>query len=1130
MSTPSLPDQAARDAIAADLASTLFVEAGAGSGKTRSLVGRILALVADGVPVDAVAAITFTEKAAGELRHRLRAELVEAHRRAGDAATADRYAAALAGLDGAAICTLHAFAQRLLTEHPIEAALPPGVEVMDELSSQLDLTERWRRFLGELLERPDLARVLLLANAVGIDHQRHLSQVARQLEDNWDLLDHPFWSDAADPVIDLAGLLDHYRTLAAARHAATGEDALTARLDLLDAHVADLESCLGELERCVDADERIDREIDVINALGAGPSLATQQGTPYVSLGSKKNWDVALKAELLADMGVAAERRAEIERTVVDACVRRLAVEVAAFVRQGVAERRRAGRLRFHDLLVLARQLLRDPGHGPAVRAAARRRYQRLLLDEFQDTDPIQVELAVVLATPETDIADRHWSELPIEPGRLFFVGDPKQSIYRFRRADIATYLSVRDALGGDRTLQLQCNFRSSPDICTWVNGVFERLIVAEPDAQPAYVPLLAVRPSPPSGPGVAVVGADEHPKGTSAADLRAAEAASVAGAVARAIAESWAVADEAADGGWRPCRLGDICILLPARTSLGALEQALEDAGIPARAETTSLVYATPEVRELLLVARAVDDPTDELTVVAALRSSAFGCGDDDLVRWRQRGGGFDHQRLGPAAADEVDDPVADGLRWLARAHQDRWWHTPGELLERIIRDRRLLELAVVEGRHRDVWRRLRFVVDQARAWTDITGGTVRAFLDWARLQGVESARVAETVVPETDHDAVRIMTIHAAKGLQFPITIVSGCTTDLASPERGVRVSFQRDGTPAIRLSASATTTDFDEHRALDEQLDRHERLRLLYVACTRAQDHLVVSCHRPAGSTKVTFARLLRESMDDAGLSVHHLGPSGPVHALPVAPSIGLPALADRPSWQAERTAALDAASRPSTVAATTLARELAPAADPGLDKDPRNLELPPWLKGRYGTAVGRAVHGALQVVDLATGAGLADVVAAQAAAEGVLGQEALIEDLCRSALQSEVVRQATRSPHWRELFVAAPVGGRLLEGYVDLCYRGPEGLVIVDYKTDAPDTDAELMYKVQRYGIQLAAYAEAVALASGEAVERAVLVFCRRGPALCHDLADLDQLRSSVRASLPAVVGGGEAVVE
>jgi ATP-dependent helicase/nuclease subunit A len=225
---------------------------------------------------------------------------------------------------------------------------------------------------------------------------------------------------------------------------------------------------------------------------------------------------------------------------------------------------------------------------------------------------------------------------------------------------------------------------------------------------------------------------------------------------------------------------------------------------------------------------------------------------------------------------------------------------------------------------------------------------------------------------------------------------------------------------------------------------------------------------------------------------------------------------------------RHAALTRAGRRSAIAATRLSDELTGAAladvtdDPGLDKQPVNVELPPWQRGRYGTSIGRAVHGVLQFCDLATGHDIDNLARAQCAAEGVLGLDAQVAALARSALHAPIVRTAVDgADHWRELFVAAPVGDRVLEGYVDLLVRTPAGLVIVDYKTDRWSGAVQTAERVGRYRLQLAAYGAALETAIGEPVVGGVLVHCVAGrPAEQIEPDDwsgaLDEVRAAVAA--------------
>jgi ATP-dependent helicase/nuclease subunit A len=294
--------------------------------------------------------------------------------------------------------------------------------------------------------------------------------------------------------------------------------------------------------------------------------------------------------------------------------------------------------------------------------------------------------------------------------------------------------------------------------------------------------------------------------------------------------------------------------------------------------------------------------------------------------------------------------------------------------------------------------------------------------------------------------------------------------------------------------------------------------ERRRLLYVATTRAQDHLVVSLHRDDRSP-TTSAAVLAAASEGAGHSVF----AGHQHVLPSASAtaVELP-WADEQEWAAARDAAMARASTSSVLSATTLAKRFAPerADDAAMLKDAVDLDLPPWQRGRYGTAIGRAVHAVLQHADLVGGRDIDSLAASQAAAEGVLGMEATIARLARSALATDIVASGVRHEHWRELFVATSFGSTIVEGYIDLLVRHPSrGLVVVDYKTDQLQDGADRHRRVQRYGVQLAAYGIALEQLLGEPVAAGVLVMCSpHGPAQEVEIDDWDAVRAGLRASL------------
>lgn len=1063
-----------RRAVEQALDETLFVEAGAGSGKTSCLVNRFVALVESGIPADRIAAITYTTKAANELVERIRAGLEKRSRE--DSALC---LVSLSLLDSSAICTVHSFAQRILNEHPIEAGLPPRVNVIDEMAANIAFEARWEEYVDHLLGDPDMEQPvrLFLASGGAVDK---LHAVAVKFNDNWDLVaEHVRHARTPIPALDVSAILSELAVIGELAEQCTSD------ADKLFLHITGPVREFGQLlSHAVDDDNKLE---------------LLHKAKLKLRYGQAANWpEVAVAAvrDRLINLQTACEVLASRFQ---DLALQALASSLAKFTLDGAEKRRRAGDLEFHDLLVFARALLRDHIHGPAVRAALADRYQRLLIDEFQDSDPIQVELAVLIGSDDPDAGNKDWRTVVPRPGHLFFVGDPKQAIYRFRRADIATFLDTREFVVGQAETLIH-NYRTSEMILNWVNATFRELIQEAHGSQPAYTEVLAVRDNPASGPAMSFIG-NTHEGRPRSAKLQEAEARDVAGAIRLAVRDQWLVSERQPDNSdhWRPARWSDIAILVPSRTSLEELLPALESAEVPYRVETSTLVYGTHEVRDLMQIARAADDVADSLAIVAALRTPAFACGDDDLLIWKQRfGGGWDYLVPPPPQAPE-DHPVAVGLRRLRVLHEQRVWKSPSETLDSILREGRFFELGTTVRRPRDMWRRLRFVLDQCRAWEEAGGVTLRQYLRWITGQSVEGERAKETVLPETDDDAVRILTIHGSKGLEFPMVVMSGLTGKLVVEPRGVEVRFPDTEGWAIKISKDFATAAFEETTAVEEQRDRDERIRLLYVATTRARDHLVVSIHR---REEPRPAETSAQVLYDAGWHPELVelldvaGEQPAPHFTPERPSYqeDLPTVED---WRRAHEAALETASKPIAISATALAQE-------GWAEryEDEGIRLTRPRGAGDGAAIGSAVHGVMQTIDLSTGRNLAERCVLQASAEGVSDRARLVEELCRSALQSDVIQRASQARHWREVYVGIPDGDRVLEGFVDLLYEDGDGVSIVDFKTDSWKDVSELDAKVQRYRGQMHAYSRAVRESIGKPVNDATLLFLRREGAVAR----------------------------
>ena len=1002
MTDPS--DQPARNAIVERLDENMVVEAGAGTGKTRSLVDRVVALIATGrASIGGVAAITFTDAAAAELRSRIGETLEIVSSDSGrEPAERERCKHAVDDLDQASIQTLHSFAGSLLRERPLEAGLPPGFNVRDEIEAEVAFEKKWSEWLDTTLDDPEAQELLRPALEEGMT-LRHIREIAVSFHRNYDLL-----ADASfAPPLEQSG---------------EGE-----------------------------------REAVLLPVL-----------------------------ELL----------------------RRFALDYAD-------ERKSDGEVEFQDLLVLARDLLRD---SIPARDHFRERYSHILIDEVQDTDPLQAELAMFLAedvsgSAESSVRPNDWRNVRPARGKLFIVGDAKQSIYRFRRADIRQVKLLQNLVGGSNAL-LTRNFRSLPPVIDWVNHVFAQWMT-ESEGQAGYSPL-AAGPSDGDPPPVRYMGGTI---GGNIGDVRRQEADAIASSISTSIEDGWEVRSERDSTETRPARYQDVCVLMPSRLGLDALEYAFETAGIPYRLDSAGLIYESQEARDLLNCLSAIDDPTDQVSVVAALRSPALACSDADLLEFVEAGGQFDYL----AEDDAPAGYASDALAVLRDFHERRSWTSPAALIEEFVRERRFMELALNERQWRGRWMRYRFLIDRARAFASSGETSLRAYLAWTSRQREEQARARETAVPESDEDAVRVMTVHGAKGLEFPVLVLAGLNS--APTHRPGVVLFDREcGRAEVKVGSgdsSFRTKGYAKLAELDKKREEEEDVRLMYVAATRARDHLIVSLYRNSRG-KNSPAAGMEEFMEGAD---HLWEPFDPPTAVD-RPSPKSPAAigtsdsdtpAARQQWVKERNTVYAARSRPVSAAATRLAQEA---------KDEQDIPDEPWRRGRAGTSIGRAVHAVLQVVDMHTGIGLEDIAKAQAAAEGVPGRADDIARLVRRALDSPIVKRALDSGRWwRETPVAGPVGDGIVEGFIDLLFEEEDGFVIVDYKTDALGTEDEIERAMARYRLQGGGYALALSRATGATVKEMSFLFLEQSREVTVE--DLSRAVSDAEEAALALFSGSVA---
>jgi ATP-dependent helicase/nuclease subunit A len=509
--------------------------------------------------------------------------------------------------------------------------------------------------------------------------------------------------------------------------------------------------------------------------------------------------------------------------------------------------KRRAGRLDFLDLLLVARNLVRD---NPAVRAELQSRFTHIFVDEFQDTDPLQAEILALLSS--ADPGETNWLKVKPIDGKLFIVGDPKQSIYRFRRADVSLYQGVKQLLlmHGAQLEHLTVSFRATPAIQAMVNAAFAPLMSEESGTQPAYAPLTPYRAEPSTQPSIVVLPVPE-PYGDFGRVVNFRIDQSIPEAIAAyarwLVHESgWTVTEREAPDVRVPIRPRHICILFRRMNSFGRdvtrpYLRALEARHLPHVLVKGGSFNEREEVIALRNLLGAIERPDDELTVFAALHGPVFALSDAALLEFRMTLGSLHPFRKLP---DDIPDSLKEvkcALEVIKNLHRGRNRRPIAETIAKLLAETRAHAGFAIWPTGEQALANIMRIMDQARRY-EARGGTTsfRAFVDELEARA-ERDEASETPIVEEGTEGVRIMTVHRAKGLEFPIVILADITCN------ETRADASRYIEPASKLAAmelaGCAPRELQEHRAKEHQRDQEEAIRLLYVAATRARDLIVV-----------------------------------------------------------------------------------------------------------------------------------------------------------------------------------------------------------------------------------------------------------------------------------------------
>ncbi|MCY3963910.1 MAG: UvrD-helicase domain-containing protein [Acidobacteria bacterium] len=862
------PDEASRRRIREALDESQLVEAAAGTGKTTVLVERLVAILEEGRgTVEGLAAVTFTRKAAGELKLRLRqaldARLLQLRGIGAESERQERLEKAISRLEQAAIGTIHSLCADMLRERPVEAGVDPGFGELAEDEAPRLFARSFGRWIEEELEamRPGLRREL--ARLMVGRWSPNQSALERLRDAAWRLVDwRDFGAGWQRPEFDreatLRELSDRVERLAALVLHGRKSDPL--RRGLLP---------VVELSNWIVRTGQLGAASPGLN--GAGPAAGREAFLDQLE---------ARLVELLRDLsGFRSPRKGRggfaegVGRDQVFGLWRRLAERLREFERHanadlaallkdelsGAVERYEEaktllGKLDFHDLLIKARDLLR---HDRGVRRHLQARYTHLFIDEFQDTDPLQAEILLLLAADDPDQDD--WRRVTPAPGKLFLVGDPKQSIYRFRRADVVLYQEVKERLAarGVQVLHLTTSFRSVAPIQRLVNAAFAPLMTGDKTAGSAdYIPLGEHREAIPGQPQVVVL-PPPKPYGyrnVTQKNIEACQPYATVEFVRWLIEESgWKVEvpDPANPGRLRriPVEARHVCLLFRRflswnRDTARDYVRGLEAFGIPHLLIGARSFHEREEVEALRSALTAVEWPDDRLSVYATLRGSLFAFDDDLLLRFKTRYGNW-HPLYSPRKVREDGEPppefasLVDVLDFLGTLHRRRNYRPIVNTVQEILAKPRAQAAMALRPAGNQVLGNAQRVCDLARRY-EVAGG--RSFRGFVEQLDDEAERIGSTQAPvvEEDADGVRVMTVHTAKGLEFPVVILADMTAKLSrGAERTMRAD---DGLCATKLLGLAPQELLDA-ADVEDRREEAEGVRVAYVAATRARDLLVV-----------------------------------------------------------------------------------------------------------------------------------------------------------------------------------------------------------------------------------------------------------------------------------------------
>jgi len=1094
----------------------IVVRAGAGSGKTTVLVERMVALVRSGTKVRTLAAITFTRKAAGEMRGRFFASLMAANhaitealdevRSAGEIECVEaltlelrRVEIALASIEDVFIDTIHAFCAKLLRERPFLAGLGPDFRLIDDREERRLRRRFWNIYLSKTLG--EKSEWLEKFDALGFmpedafdyfgDRCGFSELVAPHVENK-----EPDLRDAASRVAD------YLEEIAKKMPFEEPVDGISRQIfngrRFVRVHGLESNANRAEFLEGMGALVRSD------GSLGEGVvkvmSWSRTRSDPVRIFADALKGKVSDGETIasIADFVMAVVRPALTEWR------RFLYAQIEAFVYPAVQDygdfRVQRGRLTFDDLLRICVHILKE---SPAARSFFSEKYSRILVDEFQDTDPLQAEALFLLSS--SDINERDWRACRPRPGSLFIVGDDKQSIYRFRHADIRVFeesCRLIEACGG-HMFTLQSNFRSEFQLCEWNNAALALLFDAEEAPyQASFEKLVSPNSDTSDRPCVLQLITEKVPRDRAILIARI-EAAQIAGVIRAAVdgksvptrtattGSETSVSNDAFEIKDSPYSFGDFMILVRYAKRMSVYSSALESAGIPYVMAGGKSLHKTSVLPALIDLIDAAYNTNDQTARIAFLRGPFAGIADDALYHYVQGGGQFSGPFKEPTGLPEpTATAFGDATRTLQLTRDAFTKWPPSQALEYILCERGLLAGAALGTAGSSQAGALFRLLSMIRTWESDGSGWIETRAELEHLLRGEIEAEGMTLETGTGN-AVQLLNVHQAKGLEARVVFLADPLPGTNRQE--VKAHVDRTGESPIlylpvrkRLAFGskrlAEPSGWHETLKIEERFDAAEKNRLLYVAATRAKELLIVSRYTgkdDAGVWQPLYRWLNRMP------ELLHVSGDGDVQR--TEGSLGAEQWQERLVQARSR---IDRAAEPSY-----RRRAVSQLSDIGSELHEFSDE---WTNGR-GRGYGRAIH---RLFELAVRRRIIDPEAIEQKKlverlikEEIQGSDATREDASQAAL--EHLASFRRSSIWGELLASESVltevpfsvyletdsGAVLLSGVIDLAYRNGSAWKIVDYKTDGGDEDS----LVSSYGDQVRTYSNQWQELTGEPVQ-------------------------------------------